>query len=404
MKAMIERLGHRGDGIAEGPVYAPLTLPGEVVEGDVVDGRMILPRILTPSPDRVRPPCPHFKSCGGCALQHASDPFVEQWKAQVVRDALGAQGVPAPIRSVIISAPQSRRRAVFSARRTRKGALLGFHARASNILIDTPNCLLVVPEITSLRPVLQDIAVTGGSRKGELSITVTASPGGADVSVMNGKPADAGLQQELARIVSDSTSARLSWNGETVAQRQPPWQETGGIRFTPPPGAFLQATKAGEATLIASVRQTVKDARCIADLFAGCGTFTLPLARQAEVHAVESGSDMLAALDSGWRCGTGMRKVTTESRDLFRRPLIVDELNGYDAVVIDPPRAGARAQVAELAASTVPRIAMVSCNPASFARDAKVLTDAGLTLAHIDVVDQFRWSTHVELSAQFTRQ
>ncbi|MDF0601329.1 class I SAM-dependent RNA methyltransferase [Psychromarinibacter sp. C21-152] len=403
MTLTIERLGHRGDGIAPGPVFVPLTLPGEEVEGEVSGDRIDSPRIVTPSPDRVRPPCRHFKSCGGCALQHASDAYVETWKADIVRTALAAHGLDAPIRGVATSPPRSRRRATFSGRRTKKGALVGFHARASDTVIEGPDCQLVLPEIAALLPALTEITKAGASRRGELSLSVTRSQAGADVFVSGGHKLDGPLRATLAQIAQQSGFARLGWDGETVVEIHPPAQSFDGIETVPPPGAFLQATRHGEAALLAAVQEAVGNAKRIVDLFAGCGTFALPLARTADIHAVEAGADMLAALDRAWRHAHGLKQVTTEMRDLFRRPLLAAELDRHDAIVIDPPRAGAEAQTAEIARSAVPRIAAVSCNPATFARDAAMLAGAGYSLDWVQVVDQFRWSPHVELAAQFSR-
>ena len=403
MNLVVQRLGHLGDGIADGPVFVPLSLPGEAVEGDVIDGRLAAPRIVTPSPDRVKPPCAHFKSCGGCALQHASDGFVEAWKAQVVRNALAAHGLDAPIRGVATSPPKSRRRATLSGRRTKRGALVGFHARASGAIIDIPGCQLLHPDIIALIPALRRLTEIGASRKGEIAIAVTLTEGGADVAVTGAKPLDGRLRQELSLFVRETALARLSWDGEVEVQQCPPTQSIDGIQVTPPAGAFLQATKAGEAALIASVGKATAGARRIADLFAGCGTFALPLARGAQIHAVESDAEMLTSLDTAWRKAAGLQKITTEPRDLFRRPLLAGDLRGFDAVVIDPPRAGAEAQTREIAASGVQTVAMVSCNPVTFARDARILADAGYALAWVDVIDQFRWSPHVELASQFVR-
>ena len=360
----IERLGHRGDGVAAGPVHVPTTLPGEVVEGEAAGGRIASPRILTPSPDRVTPPCPHFQSCGGCALQHASDAFLETWKADLLRRALAAQGLSAPITGVATSPPRSRRRAVFSGRRTRKGALVGFHARASGTIIEVPDCQVIVPELAACLPGMVDVTALGASRKGALTLTATWSAAGADLSVAGGKPLDGPMRAGLADLANRHDLARLVWDGEPIAERRAPAQSFGGIDVTPPPGAFLQATKHGEAALQDAVARAVGTAGRIADLFAGCGTFTLPLARKAELLAVEDDPAMLRALDHGWRHAKGLKRVTTETRDLFRRPLRAAELDRFEAGVIDPPRAGAEAQTAELARAQVPRVAAVSCNPA----------------------------------------
>ena len=399
----ITRLGHLGDGIAEGPVFVARTLPGEVVEGDVVDGRITAPRIVTPSTDRVKAPCRHVAACGGCLLQHASDDFVADWKLGVVRAALEAHGLTPNLREIETSAACSRRRATLSMRRTKKGALVGFHAPRSDVITEIPDCQLLDPALIALFPVLREMTVLGGSRKGELSASVTTSLCGPDVAVRGGKPLDRDFITTLGQIAGQYNLARLSWDGEVIVTREAPVQPFGPAHVTPPPGAFLQATPDGEAALLKAVREAVQGAKKVVDLFAGCGTFSLPLAEGAEVHAVEGEGDMLTALDQGWRRAPGLKQVSTEVRDLFRRPMLPDELNRFDAVVIDPPRAGAEAQAIEIAASDVTRVAMVSCNPVSFARDIEILTRAGFALDWVQVVDQFRWSPHVEVAAQLSR-
>lgn len=401
MRLTIERLGHRGDGIAEG-VYVPRALPGEVVEGVVEGGRMATPEIITAAPERVTPPCPHYADCGGCALQHAADAFVDTWKAEVVETALAAQGLDAPLYRCDPSPPNSRRRATLAGRRLKKGARVGFHARGSDTLTPIPQCRVLHPDLIAALPALERITAAGASRKGELALTVTQSAAGVDVAVRGGKPLDAALRAELGAITREHGLARLSWDGETVAREAPPEQHFGAAAVVPPPGAFLQATRAGEAALQDAVRRAVGDARRVVDLFAGCGTFTLPLAERAEIHAVEGDAAMLDALNTGWRHALGLRRVTTETRDLARDPLAAAELARYQAAVIDPPRAGAEAQTAELAAARLPVIAAVSCNPATFARDARLLTQAGYRLDWVQIVDQFRWSPHVELAARLS--
>ena len=362
----ITRLGLHGDGIAEGPVYAPRTLPGEVVTG-VLQGQLLQDvKILTPSEQRVSPPCRHFKSCGGCQVQHASDPFVAEWKVDVVRKALESHGLEIDFRPIHTSPPASRRRAGFAAKRTKKGALVGFHGRASDVIVETPDCQLLDPEVLAARVVAEDLALAGASRKAALSVLVTTSQTGLDISVSDGKPLDRPLRQTLAMICEKHRLARLSWGDEVVAMRTPPVQQFDGIAVAPPPGAFLQATVAGQDCLIAAVKEIATGAGYVIDLFAGCGTFGLPLSKEARVHAVEGDARMLEALDAGWRHTTGLKHVTTEARDLFRRPLLQDELAKADLVVLDPPRAGAEAQVAVLAESRVPKIAYVSLQSGDF--------------------------------------
>jgi 23S rRNA (uracil1939-C5)-methyltransferase len=406
LTATIQRLGHQGDGIADGPLFAPRTLPGETVSG-IRDGNQLTDiRIETPSEARVQAPCRHYKSCGGCQLQHAADDFVADWKVGIVQSALSAQGLTADFRPIHTSPPQSRRRATLSVRRTKKGAMAGFHGRASDVITQIPDCQLLSPELIAAIPVAEELAMVGASRKAPLSVTVTLSEVGLDVLVANGKPLDGQLRIDLARIVDAHGLARLSWEDELIGMEQPPTQPFGPAHVCPPPGAFLQATRDGEAALLAAVEEAVGRAKRVVDLFAGCGTFSLPLARNAEVHAVEGERPMLAALDLGWRQAKGLKKVTTETRDLFRNPLLPVDLNlfgeEYDAAVIDPPRAGAEAQSVQLVAAKTPSIAYVSCNPVTFARDAKILVDGGYQLNWVQVVDQFRWSSHTELAASFT--
>ena len=404
MIVTVERLGHLGDGIAQGvdgPIFVSGMLPGEVVEGEVSGDRLIAPKIITPSPMRIKPPCSHARSCGGCLMQHASDEFVGQWKIESVKGALSGQGLEADFLPISISPAQSRRRATLAARRTKGGALLGFHARASDTLVQIPNCQLLHPDLIAALPGLEDLVRLGGSRSQEISLTITRSSGGVDIDVSGGKPLDSTLQLALARAVEAHGFARLAWNGETVALRSQPVQRMGRASVVPPPGAFLQATEHGEAALLQAVKHALGSQKKIVDLFAGCGTFALPLAEGAEVHAVEGEAAMLMALEKAARQVEGLKRVTVEARDLFRRPLEPDEFKGVTGVVIDPPRAGADSQVKCLIAAKVAVIAMVSCNPITFARDAKSLVSAGYVLDWVQVVDQFRWSAHVELVARF---
>lgn len=320
----------------------------------------------------------------------------------MVEAALAAHGITAEIGGIATSPARSRRRAVLSARRTKRGVTLGFHGRASDQIADISDCQLLRPKITQALPALRDMVAAGGSRGGEVSLTVTDGPAGLDVAVTGAKPLDPALSTQLTAIMERADLARLHWGDESLTRRAPA-QVMGRARVTPPPGAFLQATAEGEAALLAVIRKSLQGASRIVDLFAGCGTFTLPLAATAEVHAVEGLAEPLAALDTGWRATSGLHRVTTEARDLSARPLLPDELARFDAALIDPPRTGAAAQAAQLAASGLPRVAWVSCDPVTFARDAKTMIDAGWRMGKIFVIDQFRWSPHVETVTSFSR-
>ncbi|WP_293450527.1 RsmD family RNA methyltransferase [Planktotalea sp.] len=399
---LIERLGFQGDGIAKGPIFVPRTLPGERVQGIRNGDRLSDVKIIEPSETRVSAICRHYKSCGGCQLQHAADPFVADFKQQIVKNALDAHGIETEFRPIVTSPVQSRRRATFAVRRTKKGALWGFHARGSDTVIAVPDCQLVLPELLEVSPMLDDLAMIGGSRKGEMAVTVTISTVGLDVFVKDGKPLDKELTIALSGLVEKHKLARLVWDDEVIGMRNPPFQRFGAGKVTPPPGAFLQATQHGQDSLTAAVLDAVDGARGI-DLFSGSGTFTLPLAERSEIWALESDKAMIRALDDGWRMAKGLKKVIATARDLYRRPALPDEFKKFDFAVLDPPRAGAEAQVAEIAQSALGQLAYVSCNPVTFARDAKVLIEAGFNLDWIQVVDQFRWSSHVELAAKFSR-
>lgn len=402
----IDRLGHLGDGIAQGesgPIFVAGMLPGEVVEGDLEGDRLVNAKIVTPSAARIKPPCSHARTCGGCLMQHASDAMVADWKTASVEGALAGQGLHAPFRPILTSPPRSRRRATFAARRTKGGSMIGFHARGSDALVPIPNCQLVHPDLMAAMPGLEELVRLGGSRTQEVSLMVTRALGGTDVVVTGGKPLDGALRLELARVVEAHALSRLTWDGETVALRATPIQTIGNARVAPPAGAFLQATEHGEKALLETVKDALGPQKKIVDLFAGIGTFALPLAEFAEVHAVEGDPAMVAALDKASRNTEGLKPIRSEARDLFRRPLEPDEFKYVTGVVIDPPRAGAEAQMRCLAQTKVPVIAMVSCNPVTFARDAKILIQAGYRLEWIQVVDQFRWSAHVELVGRFVR-
>ena len=401
----IERLGRKGDGVAISDglrALAPLVLPGEVIEGEPVEGRITDVRIVTPSEQRVRPACGHFRACGGCSLMHGTDDFLRSWKIGVVEQALRAQGLAAPVAGLHVSPPRSRRRAVLSGRRTRKGALVGFHARASDVIVDIADCHILRPAIQAALPLLRELTIAGTSRAAELSLCVTETPAGLDVAATGGKPMDAALFQVLAGLADQGDLARLTWDGQSITRR-PAALPMGRAQVVPPPGGFLQATAEGEAALVAAIRDMTRGAARVLDLFAGCGTFSLPLAENAEVHAVEGLAAPLQALYAAARRTPGLHRITTETRDLSRRPLLPDELV-YNAIVIDPPRAGAEAQAREIARSGVDRLAWVSCDPVTFARDARILADGGYQIARLFVVDQFRWSAHVETVAEIRRR
>lgn len=403
---IIETLGSQGDGTSTldgAEIFAAFTAPGERVSGDLVGDRLENVKILDPSPIRVKAPCSHFKTCGGCATQHISGDFLADWKQSIVATALKRQGIEATFRPTQTSPANSRRRAVFTGRRTKTGAMLGFHARSSEQLVMIEHCSLIHADILAGFDGLKALVKLATTRKGTVRLSVSTSLGGLDVDLTDAKPMDTTTLQEVVKITHDHGFARVFWNGDIVLERQPAQQDFGGGLVTPPNGAFLQATAEGEAALLRAINEIVGKSKSVVDLFAGCGTFSIPLAKNAEVLAVESSKPMLDALDKGWRQAIGLKRLKTLTRDLFRNPLQPDELKAFDAIVMDPPRAGAKEQARQIADCKVKTLAFVSCNPATFARDARTLIDGGYTLEWVQVVDQFLWSSHCELVAKFTR-
>jgi 23S rRNA (uracil1939-C5)-methyltransferase len=406
----IKRLGGRGDGIVEtsaGPLYVPYVLPGETAEVDAWPGhpdRRRLVRVDVASPERVAPICPHFGTCGGCALQHWDAARYRDWKRGLVVEALTWAGIDAPVDDVVDAHGEGRRRAVLHARRGQRDVLeVGFAALRAHQLVAIDRCPVLAPALDGAVPAAWAIAEVLEPTRKPLDIQVTASEAGLDIDVRGSGPLSPARVAELARIAERLKIARLTRHGELVAQRAPPTLAIGRARVVLPPGCFLQATAAGETALAALVTESCGAANQVADLFAGVGPFALRLAERMRVTAIDSDQAAIAALKRAAETTAGLKPVATEVRDLFRRPLIAAELKRYDCLVFDPPRQGAEAQARALAGSSVPRIIAVSCNPTTFARDARILIDGGYRLTRVTPVDQFRYSFHVELVGRFER-
>ncbi|MGI6851405.1 class I SAM-dependent RNA methyltransferase [Mesorhizobium sp. 1B3] len=402
VRFVVDRLGAQGDGVAgtaSGPVFIPFTLPGETVTAARDKDRAALISVLEASPLRVDPPCRHFTECGGCALQHFDAEAYREWKRAKVIQALMSMGIETSVAATAPCAPASRRRVVFSARRTEAGMLLGYNRALSHTIIDIAECPIAEPAIVHALPRLRALAGLICSTGDAFHLAVTHTASGLDVAA-NGS----GKLSEFARraatdFVIRNRIARLSVDGETVVEPLKPVVMFGATSVTPPPGAFLQAVAGAEATMAELVSAHLGKARKITDLFAGAGAFALRLATRAEVHAVEGDAAALAALDRGFRFASGLKRVTSERRDLFRRPLTFKELNAFDGLVFDPPRAGAEDQSKQIARSEVPLVAAVSCNPVTLARDLRILLDGGYSLKGVTPIDQFLWSPHVEAVA-----
>ena len=336
-------------------------------------------------------------------MQDRRDTDVAVWKREGIIRALRGAGIDVPVADTRTVPVSDRRRVKLAYQRTKKTSVLGFYGASSHTVIPVPDCKVARPEILASLPELADLLRLGAPRKRALSVTVTVSDAGLDISVADGKELDLPLREALGQAAETMSLARLVWNGEPVVQARPPVQRFGSAWVVPPAGAFLQASAIGEAMLRDAVIEAVGEAKTVIDLFAGCGAFSLPLAERATVTAIEGDAAMVAALDAGWRQAEGLRTLTAVTRDLFRRPMLADELNKFDAIVFDPPRAGAKAQAPEIAQSTVPVVVAVSCMPSSFSRDAATLIAGGYKLESVLPVDQFRWSTHIEMVGVFRR-
>jgi 23S rRNA (uracil1939-C5)-methyltransferase len=412
----ISQLGASGDGIVEtekGRVFVPFTLPGERVTLAINGNRADALAILEQSAERVAPVCSHFTACGGCALQHWNATHYLDWKRGLVAQALHQAGINAEIGDLLLSPPASRRRAVFSAQMTRDGLAFGFRRAMSHSVEPITQCPVTVEAITTqlgpLRILAAQIAPLAQKNKdGAFHLTVTATASGLDIRADDVKSPDEPQRKALVNTVLKHGFARLSVKDEVIVAPREPIVLFDDIAVSPPPGGFLQATIEAEHVMQGVVGGFLDGARRIVDLFSGSGTFALPLAKRATIHAVESDGAALNALDKAWRGASGqglrMKPLTTEKRDLNNRPLMVKELEKFDAVVIDPPRAGAEAQMKLLARSGVKRIVAVSCNPVTLARDLKILIDGGYGVLGVTPIDQFLWSPHVEVVALLAKR
>ncbi|MEA1830752.1 RNA methyltransferase [Methylobacterium durans] len=400
----IRHLGARGDGIAEDGTPVPGALAGERVAIRRADPRAELVAVEAPSPDRVAPFCPYFERCGGCAVQHLASAPYAAWKRGLVAGALAQAGLdvePEPLRDA--SAP-GRRRLTLHVRNVEGRAEAGLMAARSHALVAIAHCPITVPALHGAPEVARRLSAPLGHGRKPLDVAVTATLAGLDVDIRGHGPVSEGVRAALVRLAEELDLARLALHGDIVVERRPPAVASGGLARVPPPGGFLQATETGEAILSECVLDGLQGRpRRVADLFSGSGPFSLAMARRAEVHAVEGEAGALASLDRAARAASGLRRVSTERRDLFRRPLLAPEADAFDAVVLDPPRAGAQAQVAQLARSRVPQVIMVSCDPGTFARDAATLVAGGYRLERVTPVDQFVFSSHVELVGTFRR-
>lgn len=421
LELIVEALGAQGDAqvrLPEGTLFLPQVLPGERVVARVGGGnaeglRGEVIELLQSSAERVESPCPHFGPCGGCTLQHFAPEAYRSWKRGLLVEALHRRGFrdAEDLVAPLVALPAgTRRRATLAALRVGRRVLLGFHGRGSHRIEDIQSCLVLHATLFSCLPALREGLVPLLSEGKEQSLSLTLTAVGVDLLLSWPAEPDLKAREALAALAESAKLARLSIAvaGEApqpLFERRPPTITLGGVRVALPPGAFLQATPEGEAALVQAVLAAIPAEReTVADLYCGVGTFTFPLAQRGHrVHAVEGDAAAIAALEAAARASGLFGRLTTERRDLERRPVLAEELEGGDVALFDPPRAGAKAQSAELAGSDLPLVVAVSCNPATFARDARTLADGGYRLEGATPIDQFPWTGHLELVARFSR-
>jgi len=404
----IEAVGAQGDGLAEG-LFIPLTLAGERVVAQAEGERARLIEVLVPSPERVAPPCPHYGDCGGCALQHwALEPYLA-WKVERIRLALARESLETEILAPFAAAPGSRRRLALHARKVGGRTVVGFKARRSWRVAAIDSCTVaeqaLVGQFAALGAIAEPFLEHSASAP---TLHVTTTLTGLDIDVTGVERKSGGLSADArlraAEAAARADVARVTLAGEVVYQSRAPQVRMGDATVALPPGAFLQAVAAAEEAMASFALEASLGARKIADLHCGVGAFTFPLAKLAPVLAADISPGAIQALRSATATAPGLKSITADARDLDRRPMLASELAGVDVVLFDPPRAGAEVQCREIARSACPRVISVSCNPATFARDARILADGGFTLAQVLPVDQFLWSPHIELVGVFSRE
>ncbi|HEY1940914.1 MAG TPA: RNA methyltransferase [Roseiarcus sp.] len=397
-------LNERGEGLAEDGTIAPGALPGERVRVAAEGRRPRLIEVLAASPERAQPFCPHYGLCGGCAVQHVSQSLYSEWKRDSVVRALHKARVEATVGPLVDAHGEGRRRATFHSRIEEDGReRVGFMRARAHDIVAIDACPLFSPDMAGAVEAAAALAADLRGMNKPLDIQATATLAGLDFDLRGSGPLEAWARRKLVETAQRLDLARVANHGEVVIERRPPQVAFGTARVTPPPGGFLQATVAGEQALAQGALNALKGARRLADLFCGAGAFALRLAARSEVFAVDADADAIAALKRGAGETPGLKAVKAERRDLFHRPLGAPELDAFDGVVFDPPRAGAQAQAQALAASRVPVVVAISCNAESFARDARILVEGGYVLGEVTPLDQFRFSPHVEILATFRR-
>ena len=412
----ITSLGAQGDGVGtsgENPVYVANTVPGDKITAEVQETKRNgiyaeLVSVDEPSVHRVDPVCSHFGKCGGCQLQYLEGDFYRSWVKERAVMALAHHGFDgALVRDPVITPEGSRRRVALKALKLGNSTVLGFNAHKSHQIIDLKECFIARSEITSLLKPLRSVLNTVLKVRNQAEVHLTLTATGIDMLVDAPIELDLAAREALVDFANDHDLAAIHWRDQgfldPVIIRRNPVMDMAGAMVGLKPASFIQASEEGENALVTAVVEACKGYGRVADLFCGMGTFTFPLAKDHQVLAVEGAKQPLDSLQAGANFGVGFKQIIAKHRDLFRRPMTGKELSAFEAVVFDPPRAGAKEQAQELANSDVKRIVAVSCNPNTFSRDARFLADGGYTLEYVLPVDQFLWSPHLELVGVFTK-
>ncbi len=404
----ITSLGRHGEGVAQDGderIFVPFALAGEDVVADVSGSRAKLLEVASPSADRIEPFCPYFGQCGGCTTQHLHAEAYGAWKHDIVVTALRHKQIAQPVDPLVDAHGEGRRRVSLHVRREKGRTLAGFMQGRSHQMLDIDTCPILAPALAEATNVARELCVAFFGHMTELDVQLTATDGGLDCNIIPTSTVTLGYEEQmtLADCADRWDLARLSIDGDVLMERHKPVLEMGELRVSASPGGFLQATAAGEEALARLVLEHLGSASNVADLFCGVGPFALRVATKSRVYAADNSKPAIAALSNAARHTSGLKPLDVDVRDLFADPVAACDLDEFDAVIFNPPRAGAQAQVDEIAASELKRVIAVSCDPASFSRDAETLLMAGFKLSRVTPVDQFKWSSHVEVVALFIR-
>ncbi len=382
----------------------PYTLPGDSVDYELgADNKLNIVRLNKESSHRVEALCPKFGECGACSLQHASKSFLLEWKQSVVKHDLRKRGIDTIFRPTITVPQLSRRRAKFVGRRVKRKAIVGFHKRSSSEIVSFEGCVILDPSIINFLGGMEKITLLTCTRTSRVSFHVSTSESGLDVHVKGIRKFGEEIKAELIEIARDNKVSRFICDNDLLVLFNKPFQRASNFRIYPPSLFFMQATKIAENTMTESVVEAFKSEKNVADLFSGYGVFSLALSVDKRVAAYDNSGEMLMALDKAYKNHTNLKRIKTHVRDLHKSPLTSRELSQYDGIIANPPRAGALKQVMEIVKSDIRRIVYISCNVDTFSRDSKILVDGGFNLDWLRIIDQFRWSHHIEILSQFSR-